>query len=283
MVWDACETLAESVEPAADAPLEHPLRRLRAVADVVLAVRMEAIREVLLSGFQLELYAPYERPFAYWHICVVGEILEQCYTDLLSGLPADSMPFKSWTWKQKFNRALKDLARSCLLMTLPFLPPAPASKLDPEIREACDPPQPSALKALLRPNFYKRHKWAFRPDYGQAGAEPLGHPDLDEFVEVCARVQSRDELNVSSFAEKAHEVFAGMVANEEVDPWIARSGSPEWKADTVKFLAGLRDTAGNLAEGMPARVRDTKTFDLKRLRWDVAVQPWFPRIVGERQ
>jgi hypothetical protein len=33
----------------------------------VLLWRLSTIREVVLSGFQLELYSPTERPFAYWY------------------------------------------------------------------------------------------------------------------------------------------------------------------------------------------------------------------------
>lgn len=54
--------------------------------------RLTAAENIILSGFQLELYAPYERTFAYWHLTQVIETHLGCIEDvlavLLPGIPS---------------------------------------------------------------------------------------------------------------------------------------------------------------------------------------------------
>lgn len=47
--------------------------------------RLSSMREVILSGFQLELYHPMERPFAYWFAAQVIDIHLRYLDTLLSG------------------------------------------------------------------------------------------------------------------------------------------------------------------------------------------------------
>jgi N-alpha-acetyltransferase 35, NatC auxiliary subunit len=44
------------------------------VPKAALLWRLESLREVVLSGFGLELYAPQEKPFAYWFLSNVIKI-----------------------------------------------------------------------------------------------------------------------------------------------------------------------------------------------------------------
>jgi len=54
--------------------------------------RLTAAENIILSGFQLELYAPYERTFAYWYLTQVIETHLGCIEDvlavLLPGIPS---------------------------------------------------------------------------------------------------------------------------------------------------------------------------------------------------
>lgn len=50
--------------------------------------RLTAAENIILSGFQLELYAPHERTFAYWHLTQVIETHLGCVEDALEVLPS---------------------------------------------------------------------------------------------------------------------------------------------------------------------------------------------------
>lgn len=39
-----------------------------------------------------------------------------------------------------------------------------------------------------RPNFFRRYKWAFKPEYEKFETEPVAHPDLVEFMRACLDV-----------------------------------------------------------------------------------------------
>ena len=48
--------------------------------------RLTAAENIILSGFQLELYAPHERTFAYWYLTQVTETHLGCIEDVLVAL-----------------------------------------------------------------------------------------------------------------------------------------------------------------------------------------------------
>lgn len=58
----------------------------------VLLWRLSSIREIVLSGFQLEFYSPEEKTFAYWYLTRVFETELECYDSLLSTIPSGSSP-----------------------------------------------------------------------------------------------------------------------------------------------------------------------------------------------
>ena len=40
----------------------------------------------------------------------------------------------------------------------------------------------------MRPNFYRRYKWAFRPEYENINAPVVAQPALHEFMQACADI-----------------------------------------------------------------------------------------------
>lgn len=48
------------------------------VPDAILLWRLTIVREVVLSGFQMELYSMEERAFAYWYVAQVIEAHLDC-------------------------------------------------------------------------------------------------------------------------------------------------------------------------------------------------------------
>ena len=63
---------------------------LAQLPNVALLWRLSIVREVVLSGFQLELYAQEERSFAYWYAAQVMEAHLQCLDSLLPMAQAGS-------------------------------------------------------------------------------------------------------------------------------------------------------------------------------------------------
>jgi N-alpha-acetyltransferase 35, NatC auxiliary subunit len=52
--------------------------------DVILLWRLSVVREIILSGFQLELYNRDERSFAYWYAVEVIDAHLSCLDNLTS-------------------------------------------------------------------------------------------------------------------------------------------------------------------------------------------------------
>lgn len=65
----------------------HPNDIIHQLPSAVLLYEMTTVREILLSGMQLELYNLWEKVFVYWYLAkVLGKHLE-CLNSLLSVIP----------------------------------------------------------------------------------------------------------------------------------------------------------------------------------------------------
>jgi N-alpha-acetyltransferase 35, NatC auxiliary subunit len=62
-------------------------RLLRLLPHIPLMWRLTAAENIILSGFQLELYAQHERTFAYWYLAQIIETHLGCIEDALAALP----------------------------------------------------------------------------------------------------------------------------------------------------------------------------------------------------
>lgn len=58
--------------------------------------RLAASREIVLAGFQQELYAPEEKPIAYWYLARVLDHHVACIEDLLPVVPHGTMHEHLW-------------------------------------------------------------------------------------------------------------------------------------------------------------------------------------------
>lgn len=134
---------------------------------IILSFRLEDICEIMLSGFQLDLYAPPERPHAYWYTAKVIQAHVECYDILLPFLeeqkssPTGSKPHEEMVFRQRVLIALSDLAKAVFLVTIPIVP---------------------VYWEEVLPTFLKRYKWAYRPEYQMTKAAPVAQPDLYEFM-----------------------------------------------------------------------------------------------------
>ncbi|EAU81853.1 hypothetical protein CC1G_06064 [Coprinopsis cinerea okayama7 len=257
LVYDWCVDLVEGLSDKI--PQTHIIRKL---PETILTFRLESIREIILTGFQLELYAAYERPFAYWYLSVVEGRLRECYECVLGVLEQDSAPYKDMQFKLQLSKAIQGLAKGSLLATLPSQTPD---------------------WDALRPNFFKRYKWAFRPDYDITTSHPVAHPEMEDFMVFCEEVVAMgDKINPRQYVDTARGILEEMVEGKSVSPWV--SGEDTWCEATSQFIRGLKDACDRLAE-LPTSLAAMDSFDLKRLRWDVGRGSglWFPAIEPEKE
>lgn len=40
----------------------------------------------------------------------------------------------------------------------------------------------------MRPAFFRRYKWAFRPEYDNINTQTVGHPELYRLLPLCADI-----------------------------------------------------------------------------------------------
>lgn len=59
---------------------------LRRIPDVALLWRLSIVREVVLSGFQLELYSGEEKTFAYWYAVQIIDEHLKCLDNMMSSV-----------------------------------------------------------------------------------------------------------------------------------------------------------------------------------------------------
>jgi len=72
---------------------------LRLLPHMPLMWRLAAAENIIFSGFQLELYAPHERTFAYWYLTQVIETHLGCIEDVLVALQP-GIPLINWRFRQ---------------------------------------------------------------------------------------------------------------------------------------------------------------------------------------
>ncbi|KAH6919217.1 Mak10 subunit, NatC N-terminal acetyltransferase-domain-containing protein [Coprinopsis sp. MPI-PUGE-AT-0042] len=261
-VYDLCIKLVEGISDKL--PTTHLIRLL---PSTVLTIRLESIRDIVMSGFQLELYAPHEKPFAYWYLTSTlekakGTVRHHNSISTFRHVAVYSTQAKDTQFKSHLSSALCSASKGFLFLTLPML-----SKVDTE---------------ALRPGFYKRYKWAFRPDYGQIQAGPVGHPDLEGFLEFCEEVieeqESGDgvvEINPGAEIERAKTALDDMMERAIISPWV----KGKWGEDMKKALKAVEAVCSqSLSAEIPTSGKELELFDVKRLSWDPKAQPWFPSV-----
>ncbi|KAJ7063693.1 Mak10 subunit, NatC N-terminal acetyltransferase-domain-containing protein [Mycena amicta] len=220
--------------------------------------RLSVIRDVVLSGFQLELYSAEERPFAYWYLSQVIEAHLECLDELLLALDPGSTPAREFGFQHSFLTALQAMAVPMFILSMPLM---------------------SFAWRQMNANFRRRYKWAFSPVYDDLPAVPVvAPPDFDLFMAECANV-SVDESGfspVNSF-KLAHTVLKRMIDGRAVG---AYAGS--WTEDRILLLQNLADASERLSQDprIPASVEDMPSFDEGLLKWDPIATPstWFPVV-----
>ncbi|KAL0947711.1 hypothetical protein HGRIS_013796 [Hohenbuehelia grisea] len=144
-----------------DATIDEEL--VDALPTAALVWRLGVIREIVLSGFQLELYAPDERPFAYWYVAHVAERHLECIERLTRVVPDDSEVAEEMRFQVQMLTGVQLMCTSLFTILQPSTP---------------------LITSQTEANFTRRYKWAFRPEYGS-----VAHPRLAEYLGACAEAK----------------------------------------------------------------------------------------------
>ncbi|KAI0713691.1 Mak10 subunit, NatC N-terminal acetyltransferase-domain-containing protein [Earliella scabrosa] len=212
--------------------------------------RLTACREVILSGFQQELYAPEEKPIAYWYLARVLDYHIGCIEDVLPVVPAETSAFHELRFQASHLSALQMMCTALVALTAGHI---------------------TSSWRRISLNFLRRFKWLFDPEFDKlVPADPV--PDLFGFPPALEEL-SKDELySPSASFELARDIFVHLSQPQE---WIGH-----WSADRRRYLRNLADVCDDLSRVAPSSMLELPNFDLRTLQWIPDAHPWFPTTVS---
>ncbi|KAG6827820.1 hypothetical protein H0H92_010336 [Tricholoma furcatifolium] len=226
---------------------------------VPLMWRLTAIRGIIFSGFQLELFSLEERPYAYYYASRLIEDHLSILDDLLFKVAEDTTAHQELSFQHQFLTALQQMTMAIFVN---YLRQAKAAQ--------------SSMSLLnfdsnrMRPAFFRRYKWAFESGYDEIQTPPVGHPTLYRLLSSCADIYEDKFYSPSGSISMARDILSGQVAKGNLGGY-----SSLWATDRLKFLRHLIGACDRL-RGLPSSVEELEHFDVKSLKWDVQVHPWFP-------
>ncbi|TFK32597.1 Mak10 subunit, NatC N-terminal acetyltransferase-domain-containing protein [Crucibulum laeve] len=249
-VYDQLTEIVESLNMQ-DLPSNHFILH---APKVPLLWRLSCIQEIIFSGFQLELYTSDERPFAYWYATHIINSQLECFDDMMHEVPKNSPALHEMQYQCTLLTALQAMLSALFIVTLPLM---------------------SFDWNRIRPSFYRRYKWAFRPEYDNIGMPPVAHPELSTFMQACSDVlKHEDELCPADSIYLAHSLISKLVHSENVGGWAA-----DWGKERLQFTRYLLDACDRL-QNLPASAEAIESFDASLLKWDPRIHPWFPTLLS---
>ncbi|KIY48168.1 hypothetical protein FISHEDRAFT_59008 [Fistulina hepatica ATCC 64428] len=232
---------------------------LRVLPQLALKWRLEVQKEIVLSGFQLELYAAQERPFAYWYLSEILKALDDCVTTLMD-LPSlkshipERPVYLEKVHELVVNGVLQRMATALFAITLPLV-------------------NTSASGDRQRPGFVRRYKWAFDSVYASFDTAPVCQPDYTAFQRACIAMMKNTTYNpAAELAQAKSTIEEALSRNSSMGAWASA-----WRNTRIKYMKNLQKAVDGLA-GVPSSVADIPLLDQKRLVWDPSVHPWFPHL-----
>lgn len=219
--------------------------------DVVLVWRLSAIREVILSGFQLELFALEERPVAYWYGTQVLDTHLSCLDNLLRVVPKDSMAYREMEFQFQLLTALQAMLTAVFVSSMSLI---------------------TFSWSHLRPTFYRRYKWAFRPAYDNIDTPVVGHPELHGLMQACSEALQDEQFSPSGAVEMAEMILLALLESGSAGGWAG-----QWEKDRARHIRSLVCACERLHD-LPPSVSHLEYFNVERLKWDSGVHPWFPSV-----
>jgi len=195
----------------------------------ILHWRVRNIRTIMTSGFELDLYAADEKPFAYWYLAQLFAIHEGILSQLLPSIPPTS-PAGSYLTAQKAESAvLRQLCMACFLVI------CRPSKFDADRRWT---------------NFSVRYKWSTserRVPWDAADPTDFLAPNFDAYLkeedEIISGNRADDLAKLHILHDRASEALRDLQDDKiEIDPSLLLCRE-EYKS---QFVASLARFCGNL-------------------------------------
>jgi len=210
------------------------------------------VREFILSGFQLELYSWEEKP---WYAVEVIDTHLSCLDNFTSIVPQDTAAYQEMVYQTQFLTALRSICAALSTILMPLA---------------------SFDWARIRPNFYRRYKWAFRPDYDDSQTPVIAQPELYRFMKALDESMKGGGMVPSEFIELARTILLHLITSNKFGGYAGL-----WVKDRMQFLQNLIVACDNL-EGIPSTSDEMDEFDPSLLKWNPCVHPWFPILVSLR-
>ncbi|KAJ6606132.1 Mak10 subunit, NatC N-terminal acetyltransferase-domain-containing protein [Mycena vulgaris] len=229
----------------------HVMKHLPACA---LVWRLSVIREVVLSGFQLELYTSEEKPFAYWYASQVIEAHLACLDDMLLAVEPDCLAYREMRFQHSLLTALQAMTIPMFALSMPLM---------------------SFAWRQMHANFLRRYKWAFGRGYDLSPIPVVAAPNFDNFTDVCGRMLQDKAFSPSESFKLAHSILAPLVESRSAGGYAGL-----WTDERIQLLRNLVDACQRL-QGVPTSMAQMPSFDVGLLKWDTQMNPWFPVLDAE--
>ncbi|KAF8626362.1 hypothetical protein AX15_005013 [Amanita polypyramis BW_CC] len=236
-----------------ESPKDNILRYLPTVAVIW---RLSVIQEVVLSGFQLQLYSPEEIPFAYWYTTQVIEARLECLDYLIPIVPKSSLTYHEYEFQRDFLTALQLMAMGIFIASLAMM--------------SCD-------WDCMRPSFYRRYKWAYKPEYDRTKALPVASPNFYKFIRICEDIVQDESLDISpaDMIRLAKIILTKLLQSESLGGWAGM-----WMKERIQLVRQTLFMCEKLSR-LPASCGEMELFNIGLFKWDPEEHPWFPSLTEE--
>ncbi|KAF7353855.1 hypothetical protein MVEN_01071100 [Mycena venus] len=234
-----------------DLPSTNVMKHLPACA---LVWRLSVIREVILSGFQLELYTSEEKPFAYWYAAQVMDAHLACLDDMLLAVEPDSLAARELRFQHSLLSALQAMAMPMFALSMPLM---------------------SFAWRQMYANFLRRYKWAFGRGYELSLVPVVAAPNFDNFTDLCGRMLQDKTFSPSDSFSLAHSILVQLIDSRAVGGYAGL-----WTDERIQLLRNLADACQRL-QNVPTSMSALPAFDVGLLKWDPQIHPWFPVLEPE--
>ncbi|PCH38539.1 Mak10-domain-containing protein [Wolfiporia cocos MD-104 SS10] len=219
---------------------------------VVWARRLAVTREVVLAGLQQDLYAPQERPVAYWYLACVSRKLHEVMINVSESVQSDAVPYSELLFQSGLGLALQYMGVAMCVLTN-------------------EPPAFPLRRMEL--NHLKRYKWAFLPEYDDL-CPALPVPELSFWQEDIVDISGNAELAPQNAIKRAIKALMSLIISR-----VGREYAADWDDDRQTFLHQLLEVCKNLEQKLPAihSAAAGRSANLA-FKWEGRSHPWFPDI-----
>ncbi|KAJ7700787.1 Mak10 subunit, NatC N-terminal acetyltransferase-domain-containing protein [Mycena rosella] len=229
----------------------HIMKHIPACA---LVWRLSVVREVVLSGFQLELYTSEEKPFAYWYASQVIEAHLACLDDMLLAVQPDCLADREMRFQHSFLTALQAMTIPMFALSMPLM---------------------SFAWQQMHANFLRRYKWAFGRGYDLSSVPAVAAPDFDNFTNVCGRMLQDETFSPSDSFKFAQSILTPLIESRSAGGYAGL-----WTDERIQLLRNLVGACQRLQD-VPSSMAEMPSFDVGLLKWDPQINPWFPVLESE--